>query len=159
VAVAAAGVLRIVNGVAALLGLDGGDRLYAHLAEFLPFEPARGAGLKELLPTLRDAVNRTAAELFKVDEWDRRTAPYRYAAAVVAWLYLYAEHYGHYIRRNCPLFSTRVASEVLRFLATGDACCIAEALADELLDVSPHELGDICVRGDQPTTSLKAEDS
>jgi hypothetical protein len=65
--------------------------------------------------------------------------------AVVAWLYLYSEHYGYYIRDGCPLFSNRVASEVLHFLATGHAGCIADALAEELLDVDPQELGRLCV--------------
>jgi hypothetical protein len=114
----------------------------------VPAELVRGAKLKELVLALRGAVSRVATELFKTDMWDRRTAPYRYAAAVVAWLYLYSEHYGYYIRDSCPLFSRSVASEVLHFLATGDAHCIADALAEELLDVDPRELGDECVSGD-----------
>jgi hypothetical protein len=143
-----ADVRRIAGGVAALLGLEDADKLCEHLADFLSPELVRGTRRQELLPALRDAVNRVATELFKTDMWDRRTSPYRYAAAAAAWLYLYSEYYGRYIRYGCPLFSNRVASEVLHFLATGDAGCIADALGEELLDVDPQELGDECVRGD-----------
>jgi hypothetical protein len=137
---------RIANGVATLLGLEDLDKLFERLADLLPPGLIRGAALQELLPALGDAVRRVATELFKTDMWDGRTDPYRYVATVVAWLFLYSEHYGHYIRRDCPLFSNRVASEVLHFLATGHASCIADALAEELLDIDPQELGDECVK-------------
>ena len=139
---------RFASGVATLLGLEDVDRLYVHLAEFLPPALLRDATLRELLPALRDAVRRVATELFKTDMWDEHAAPHRYAAAVAAWLYLYSEHCDVYIRPNCPLFSNRVASEVLRFLATGLACHIADALAEELLDVDPQELDHVCLKAD-----------
>ncbi len=139
---------RIAGGVATLLGLEDLDGLFGHLADLLPPVLVRGAPLWELLPALRDAVRRVATELFKADMWDGRTARRRYVATVVAWLFLYSEYYSRYIRGDCPLFSHRVASEVLHFLATGSAYGIADALAEEMLDVDPHELGHICIKAD-----------
>jgi hypothetical protein len=143
---ALASLRRIASGVAALLGLEDRGELLKHVAEFLPPVLLRNATLRELLPALRGAVSRVATELFKTDMWDGRASPYRYATAIAAWLFLYSEYCDAYIRGNCPLFSDRVASEVLRFLATRRASCIADALAEELLDVDPRELGQLCVK-------------
>jgi hypothetical protein len=53
---ASANLRRIADGVATLLGLEDADKLYEHLAEFLPPVLLCNATLRELLPALRGAV-------------------------------------------------------------------------------------------------------
>ncbi len=123
-------VWRVINGVAEMLGLRK-DELIRYLPKFLPISLLQVNSDVRL--GLEDAVVLITDTLIDSEGWDayhesHAPSAYRHAAAVVAWLYLYAEHLGATIPRNCLLFSDNIAAAVAKFLATKVARPIADAV-------------------------------
>jgi hypothetical protein len=104
-------VLRFVDGVSAILGLDRGE-LIKHMPKFLPVSLLHD-GLRDVAFAVEDAVERIAEMFSDHDAWDlyyasHAPSAYRFAAAVASWMYLLAHHYGGTIPISCALFSKAV---------------------------------------------------
>ncbi len=132
-------VWRIVNGVAAMLELDRGE-LIKYMPKLLPDNLLLDTRhRRDLDLAIKDAVESIVNTLIDHEAWDaysasRAPSAYRYAAAVVSWLYLLASYAG-IMPSDCPLFSTRIRAAVAEFLATRVAYSIADTLRETLIDV------------------------
>jgi len=125
--------MRLIHGIAVILGLDP-QTLEQYVAELSPYcTLLLDHCLKnDIKLSIEDAVERIYVALFDTDAWDAYSSSpgpsaYRFAAAVVLWLYMY-ELVGGYIPRNCPLFDRRVAAAVVDYLVTKVAYPIGETL-------------------------------
>ncbi len=128
---------RIVRGVAGMLELDV-DTLLRYVPRALSVTLLRDAGHRmDLQLALESAIEYIAKTLVDHEMWDayhesRAPSAYRYVVAVVAWMYLYAEHLGVAIPRHCVLFSDSVASAIAEFLATKVAQPISETIRESI---------------------------
>ena len=129
---------RLIDGVANMLELDR-DVLIKYIPKYLSNTLLRGGRDEELAVT--NAIERIVNTLSDYEAWDaygasRVPSAYRYAAAVVSWLYLLATSYGGVIPLDCPLFDRRVVAAVTEFLATKVAYPIYDSLHEALIDVT-----------------------
>ena len=127
-------VLRFVDGVSAILGLDRGE-LIKYMPKFLPASLLHDTSrLRDVAFASSDAVERIAEMFSDHDAWDlyyasHAPSAYRFAAAVASWMYLFAYHYGGTIPISCALFSEAVRAAVIEFLTTRVARPISDAVA------------------------------
>jgi len=125
-------VLRFVDGISAILGLDR-DKLIEYMPKLLPVSLLHD-GLRDVAFAAEDAVERIAEMFSDHDAWDlyyasRAPSAYRFAAAVASWMYLFAYHYGSTVPVGCALFSEAVRAAVAEFLSTRVARPISDAVA------------------------------
>ena len=131
-------VWRLVK-IAEVLGLNE-DKLIEYMPEFLSATLLQNSRRHEdVRLAITDAVIKIANTLGDYEAWDsysasRAPSAYKYAAAVVSWLYLLATSYGGDIPISCPLFDRRVVATITEFLATMVAYPIHEALNNALTD-------------------------
>jgi len=132
---------RIIDGVSTMLGVNRNE-VIKYMPKFLSSPLLRDTRVRrDLELATTDAVLRIAETLMDYEMWDayhesHAPSAYRYAAAVAAWLYLFATSYGGAIPLSCPLYDTRVRATVAEFLATLIAYPIYESLHKALVDAT-----------------------
>jgi hypothetical protein len=129
---------RLLSGAAAMLGLSE-SALIKYMPKFLPDALLLDTRRDQL--AVADAVLRIAEALMDYEMWDayhesHAPSAYRYAAAVISWLYLFAAELGGAIPLSCPLYDARVRAAVAEFLATLMAYPIYESLHKALVDAT-----------------------
>jgi len=122
--------------VADILRLDKNE-LIRYLPKFLSVTLLQNSERHDVKLAIEDAVVKIANTLGDYEAWDsysasRAPSAYKYAAAVVSWLYLLATNYGSYIPLSCPLFDRRVIAAITEFIATMVAYPVHEALREAL---------------------------
>jgi hypothetical protein len=116
------------------------DELVRYLPKFLSVTLLQNSKRHEDVKlAIESAIIKIANTLGDYETWDsysasRAPSAYKYAAAVVSWLYLLATSYGSYIPLSCPLFDRRVVAAITEFLATMVAYPVHEALREALVD-------------------------
>jgi len=129
-------IMRLIEGVASALELDE-DKLaweVARIGDICLVEQCNKHDEDLMIEDLVERITDILADAGAWDEYHVERAPsaYRYAAAVVLWLYMSEMYVGGRIPASHPLFSDAVAAAVGRFLATEVAHNIADALSSEL---------------------------